>query len=155
MDHEQDADVGRLVSLAVAAVFFAASAWFTFGELRYAIWGREVEARIVSVVETAEYRGRRSGGDVPVKIVEYIFQETDGPGRREKDRVSIDWTPPESGTVVVEYVPGRKDASRLAGKSYVVAVLVFVGSLAVLVVAAAKFWLDSTAEMSGKRRVRV
>jgi hypothetical protein len=111
---DQDEELAKFKWILIAAIAFLVSSYFSYRELKYAVWGATAEATVTRAAETTEMgrRGRRR----PMLVVEYTFSDGSTGQRSERDRVPIDWPVPE-GTVTVQYLPGVAGASRLAGHS--------------------------------------
>lgn len=77
--------------------------------LKYFIWGVSTEA---NVTKTFLDRIRRDDR----LVVEYTFIGNDGQQYSESDDVSTDWPVP-GPKVIIEYIPGVKDSSRIKGNS--------------------------------------
>lgn len=123
---DQDEELAKFKSILFSAVVFLISAYFSFGELKFAVWGKTAEAKISRTHETKS-AGRRSR---PMIQIEYQFTEADGTGRSERADVAIDWPVPTTGVMTVQYLPGVADSSRPLGQSKMMAVYIFLASLA-------------------------
>ncbi len=95
-----------------AGFVFLVSAFFSFNELRYLIWGKTVETRVQEkrIVENTS----RRGGKVEQLRVAYQFEDA-GNRRSEYDMLPTDWPVPDEGNIAVQYIPGDPGSSRLAG----------------------------------------
>lgn len=87
---------------------FLMLAWST-QVLKYFIWGVSTEA---NVTKTFPDRIRREDR----LVVEYTFIDKDGKQCNESDDVPTDWMVP-GPKVMIEYLPGVKESSRLKGNS--------------------------------------
>ena len=127
---DEDEELRKLKWLLIGGLVFLVSGWFAFGEMRYALFGSTVQARIVDVSDT-ELVGRR-GRRTPMRAIRYSFEESDGAQRTERDDVPLDWTPAEGetltagSTVSVQYLSGKPDKSRLAGHKHSLPLAIFV-----------------------------
>jgi hypothetical protein len=130
MDHDQELKRAKWI-LAAGAIFLI-SAFMSFDEFRYKIWGRTTEARVIQV-RPYEEPGRR-GKSTPRLSVEYSFQDEAKNTFSERDNVSLDTQLPSDGHVPIQYIPGTADSSRIAGHSNSFWVLVFFASLAIMAV---------------------
>ena len=101
-------------AVAVLSVLLVFSAVVSRGELDYILRGREVSATIDSAVDKFQgevgQRGRRL-----VKDVTFHFLEAEGTKRQGRDEVYAYWEVPESGTVQINYIPGRDGSARVVG----------------------------------------
>jgi len=102
--------VVALIAIIIACVYFSAK------ELRYMIWGRTVDATVISAIE--ERVTKTQGGiSFPQLTVAYAFQDG-GQAREEVDAVTPDWPITKTTKVVaVEYIPGT-ELSRLKGNDH-------------------------------------
>ena len=131
---------GFLLRIAFAgAMIFFISAFFAFQELRYAIWGKVTSAD-VSEAKLVEHDGAQK------LIVKYSFQEEGGTRRTEKDEVGLDWEPPAGDKLQVDYLPGVKDRSRIAGNRNTLMLYIFLGSLLFCLITIAVLWYQSYRE---------
>ena len=145
MDHREE--VAKFKWLLFAGIAFLLSAYFSWHELKYAVWGATAEATIVRTFETTE-AGRR-GTRRHIRIVEYNFANEDGARRRERDDVSLDWTVPDD-KVTVQYLPGVEGSSRIKGNSNMLAVWIFLGCLAWLGFAGYRLYRQAGKAVGGK-----
>lgn len=113
-------------------IAFVLSAFFAFEELRYTIWGRTVQAQLLEVRNTRDIGGR--GRTEPALAFDYSFDDGELGRRTEKDMVPPDWARPEGNSIAVQYIPGEKDASRLAGHRHIGSVVIFGACLLALAV---------------------
>lgn len=126
MDPEQE--LAKFKSIMIVGIIFLFSAYFSWKEFKYLIWGKTAQVTIVRIVETEEI-GRR-GRSIPKLGIEYTFTDADGNPWRERDDVPLSWSGPKEGDVQVEYLPRVKDSSRLSGHANRISVYIFFGSLA-------------------------
>lgn len=125
MDEEQE--LAGCKTVLVVSVLFLFSTYYSWHEFRYMIWGDTVEAQITRSFETEEFR--RRGRRVKKLAVEYSFVDSASQQtRNERDDVDPDW-PIGGETILVQYIPGEPDASRLSGHRSLLSVLFFFGSL--------------------------
>lgn len=112
-----------------AGFVFLVSAFFSFNELRYLIWGKTVETRVQEkrIVENTS----RRGGKVEQLRVAYQFEDA-GNRRSEYDMLPTDWPVPDEGNIAVQYIPGDPGSSRLAGHWSRMWVVIFLLSIAAL-----------------------
>lgn len=125
---DMDNEMARFKWLLVAGLVFVVSAFFSWRELKYAVVGKQADAKLVRVYETTE-SGRR-GRRVEKLAVEYQFKEAGGATRKESDTIAADADRPAGPTVAVQYLDGSPGRSRLAGNGQRWWLLVFFGSLA-------------------------
>ena len=139
MDHE----VVRFRMLVITVGVFIVSMFVSCSELKYQVYGKSTDAKLVKVSPILE-TGRRGRGRDALAL-DYQFTDTDGQVRNEEVTVSKDWQPPEVGesglrTIQVQYIPGSPGDSRLTGKENWVTVLVFLGITGFLVFQVIRFW---------------
>lgn len=123
---DQEEELAKFKSIIFSGLVFLISAYFSFGELKFAIWGKNAEAKITRTHETRS-SGRRAH---PMIQIEYQFTEADGTGRSERADVAVDWPVSTTGMMTVQYLPGVADSSRPLGQSKMTAVYVFLAALA-------------------------
>lgn len=125
MDEENE--LAKFKGILIAGVLFLISGWYSYRELRFAVWGRTAEAQVTKTFETREMRSRtRSRRKL---AVEYTFTDQGGTQHNERDDVPISWQPLPANVVTVQYIPGVKGASRLRGNSHMFLVWLFCGSI--------------------------
>lgn len=112
-------------ALLYAGVLFLMSAYFSFVEFKFLLWGQTATADVTSVREVQGSRKKR-----PYRVVEYRFTEADGAARSERDDVPTDYPAAEGSTITVQYLPGVADSSRLEGTAKMMWVYIFCGALA-------------------------
>lgn len=122
---DTDAETKRFKWLLIAGILFVVSAFFSWSELKYALFGKQVEARLVKVVDTTD-PGRRGR---EVMAVHYEFADSDGTTRNETDRLPATWDRPSGQTIPIQYLSGSPDSSRVVGNTRRVWILIFLGSL--------------------------
>lgn len=142
-----DEEVRKAKRLIVSAIIFLAGAIFSYGEIKFWIWGRMAEAQVVRTYET-KGASSRSG---PKLAVEYTFTDVSSGSRSERDYVPLSWkvTGP---TEMVEYIPGVADSSRLKGNDRSLVVYLFAGACLWLAYEAYKLWSMAHEAVHGKRR---
>lgn len=123
---DRDPEMWKFKLLLGVSAAFLISAWFVFQEFQYLLWGQKAEVT-VSRVYNRETRARR--GSRTERVVGYSFQDGSAGNRNESTTVALDWEPPESGRVTIQYVPGAKNRSRLDGQRNTVALTIFFGTL--------------------------
>lgn len=124
---DQDNELQRFKFALFAFVAVVISGYISWGEMKYMVWGKSADATVTQAREE-ERRGRR-GRRYQVLVVDYTFVEADGTRRSERDEVSSGTEVP-TPTATVQYLPGVANSSRLTGQENVLAVIIFVGSLA-------------------------
>ena len=129
-------------------ILFLVSAFFAWKEVKYLLWGKVVEADLISTREVTTLTRR---GEEVWLVVEYSFKETGGTQRREKDRVHTDWSLPGGKKVPVQYLAGT-DNSRLVGHRNYVAVFIFVVSFALTAFFVGRLWLEGKQYAAEKKR---
>lgn len=130
MDEDFQAELGRIKWLLGAGVIFLVSAYFSYAELKYLVWGRTVEASVVSFEHTT--RSGRRGRRIPAIILTYRFKD-DSQERTEKDTIASDGKNPSDPSAKIDYMPGKPGISRLAANRNWVALIIFCGSLGTMV----------------------
>lgn len=110
-----------------ALLIFACSAFFSWREVKYAVLGKEVDARLVRIREWTERSGRTTK---QVWLIDYSFTDPPGTERRESDTLPITADTPMEKTLKVQYLPGSPGLSRLPQNSRQFWILIFLGSLA-------------------------
>lgn len=126
---DADEETARAKWMLIVGLVFLVSAFFAWREMKYAVFGKEVNAQLVRVYETEE-RGRR-GRRVDKLAVEYQFKDAgDGTIRKETDTLSINSPRPTGKTVPVQYMSGTPDRSRIKGHSNQIAVIIFLACTA-------------------------
>ena len=109
---------GKLFGLAIVA--FIISIFVSYVELDYWMHSRRTDATITSMtVRVNPQNGQEQGVDV-----RYQFVECNGTDRKDSDEMPARWRPAhfklgsDQNTVRVEYTPGEKGRSRIAGNSH-------------------------------------
>lgn len=143
---DQDEELAKLKWILIAGVAFLVSGYLSFQELKYAIWGTTAEANVTRTYETRERRTN-------LLAVEYTFTDDEGKSHSERDDVPSDWPTP-GATVMVQYLPGVEDSSRLEGHSSKLAVWMFLGCCLLLVFAGFKLYQMASDAVDGPPRRR-
>lgn len=113
------------------AIAFIASMIYSCNEVRYRAFGRTADADVLEVWQTVG----KSSGSTQGYEVKYRFREESGAIRTESDKIGAGWSVrPPGSTVPVRYLQGSPEMSRLAERSNIVALIVFVGMCLVVVV---------------------
>jgi hypothetical protein len=100
---------------------------YRFSDLRYLVWGKTCDARIVNCYEDKT----DSRNSVPHTAV--VYRYLDGSEeRQDSGRMPLGWTPPPGNKIQIQYIPGRDYASRFAGQSNTVSVWIFFACCAVV-----------------------
>jgi hypothetical protein len=120
----------------VVGVLFLVSLIGSCTELRYAVFGTDVDAQ-VTVAKQGVEPGRRGRGH-PVLMVEYQFTDN-GTVRKEQDIVPRDWPAVAGQSTPVQYISGT-DMSRLKGHKNMVFVYLFLASLIGVAFVGIRFW---------------
>ncbi|HVW02198.1 MAG TPA: hypothetical protein VHB77_17735, partial [Planctomycetaceae bacterium] len=128
------AEVRKFKLLLVVVLAFLASAYFSFKEMRYAFWGKAINARLLDVQQATGNRGRKR------IVVEYEYVDGQGTVRRERDELSRLAHIPVSEFVEIQYVPGVEDSSRLTSSANWYAVYIFLAMIVALIVAIVMLW---------------
>ena len=109
-----DDEVANAKFMLFAFVAFLFSGYYSYIEMKYAIWGSDADANIVSIRESTVMR--RRGRREPKLSIEYSFKDREGQTHTTKENVPIDWQP-GGETVPIEYIQGAEVRSRIAGQS--------------------------------------
>ena len=139
------AEVRKFKLLPVVVLAFLASAYFSFNEMRYAVWGKAITAKLVNVHQASGSRGRQR------IIVEYEYVDGQGTVRRERDDLSRSAHIPVSEIVEIQYVPGVEDSSRLRTSANWYAVYIFLAMLVALIAALVMLWKFADAQVHGTK----
>lgn len=117
---QADEEVQKFKGILFAFIVFLISTAYSWWELKFLIWGRTAQASISRAYETrsTSRRGR------PRLAVEYTFVDVQTGSRDERDDVRIDWEL-TGDQVLVQYLPGVANSSRLVGNSNQIAVWIF------------------------------
>lgn len=134
MDMEQE--TAKFKGMLFAGLVFIVTGFIAFSELRYFAFGDTIDARVVRTYETTGRRGRSK------VVVEYAFRDPSGQDRRESDTVSAGTARFSANTIKVQYLSGKPAWSRLDGNGNTIAVIIFLGSLAVLGFYGFRFWQE-------------
>jgi hypothetical protein len=118
-------------------VAFIASTFFAWRELKYTLAGKTAIATVEEVTDITVGGRRRVGLKHYDRNVTYQFRDAAGNDRRDTDWVPLNWLPPPSGTVTVQYLD---DSSRLAGNRNVIGLILFFVSGAAVCVGGYLFW---------------
>ncbi|MDA0833972.1 MAG: hypothetical protein O2955_05360 [Planctomycetota bacterium] len=123
-DEETESEALKLKWLLIAGVAFLVSAYYSYREFKYLVWGKTVAAVVTRTYEHQELS--RRGRKKTVRVVEYAFDDENNTNWRERDTVPLKRTITEP-LVAVQYLPGERKSSRLEGNSHYFAVWVFLG----------------------------
>jgi hypothetical protein len=94
-------------------------------ELKYMVQGKIVDAQII---DNHTEKEERNGEQYEKRVIGYGFQ--DGQNyRREYADVPLNWSPQDSPTVKVQYIPNWERHSRLLGHNNMAWVYIFFASL--------------------------
>jgi hypothetical protein len=127
IDDEEEDETGGLKALLVVLVIFLGACYFSWQELQYMFRGQKAEAEITRVYEQRE---RLEGGRYErVRVADYEFTDRQGFHRKRELEVLAGWTPPASGKLMIEYLPGQFGAARPAGKHDYLAPAILVACL--------------------------
>lgn len=148
---DEQEELAKLKWILIAGIIFLISAYYSYQELKYAVWGATAEANVTRTFNTAESsrRGRRKN----LLAVEYTFTDRDGKQHSERDDIPRN-SPTPGPKVNVEYLPGVEDSSRIEGYSSKVAVWIFLGCCILLVFAGFKLYQMASEAVDGKPRRR-
>lgn len=116
----------------VGVILFIGSGIVSFNELRYKFWGKTTTARIVSTRPVTSPR-TRYGRSRKWMAVKYTWKDEARHERTDSSRMHELWQTPEDGTIRIDYRPYAK-SSRPCGNANKVALVLFFGSTAVMIV---------------------
>ena len=148
---DQESEVRRFKWILGSAAMFLLSGCYSYDELKYAMFGKHVDAHVLQKNEFNDARLR--GPNVRMIAVKYQFAEAGGGIRSERDNVPLDWPFTAGDTVRVQYIPGVPDRSRLAGNNNLFPVAIFTVCLVLLGVSAFKLWREAT-DTGGRGKAR-
>lgn len=112
-------------------VGFLISAWGSWVELRYGVWGQTVNATVMGVSEGREYV--RRGRTRPVLKVAVQFPLANGTPQTAELKAPVHAPLRIGQQVAVRHVPGASGMVRFVGDENAFAVIFFFGCLAALV----------------------
>ncbi|MDB5338083.1 MAG: hypothetical protein JWN70_3702 [Planctomycetaceae bacterium] len=149
---DQDEELAKFKWILVVGIALIMTGCYSLNELRYAVWGKSVEAKVTGAKEVTN-RGRRGRTSTALRI-DYQFSEAGGASRTEHDEVSTDWPLSSDGKVTVQYIPGAESSSRLLGHSNMFSVYLFLGCIACMAIAVYKvsLYVNDDGRSSKKRR---
>jgi hypothetical protein len=127
---DMDDETKRFKVMLFVGVLLLVSAFFSWREMKYAVFGKRADAKLVRVYETTEYA--RRGRTRQRTMVEYQFTDSSGQTRKESDKLSDSATPPSGATVPVQYLAGSPGSSRLPENAQRIWMIVFFGTLGFL-----------------------
>lgn len=122
---DQDAELQRFKWILASGLMFLITGCLAYSELRYAIWGETAQAKVHDVRDTIS-TSRRAGSMVSLH---YTFTESDGTQRTDHESVPADSPLVGAQTILVRYLPGVDQSSRIEGSVRFNALLFFLGSL--------------------------
>ena len=150
--HRWDDEEVRAAWFVYGILIFLIVSYYTFVELKYAIWSTTATATITEAREESVRRRRSLSGTKKVLRVSYEFTESDGIHRRESDDISIHWDGPRSGGVTVQYFAGVDHSGRIKGTGNVELVVVFAASMVGLGFCGCKVWRIASDAVHGRSR---
>lgn len=123
----------RLAMLAV--VVFLISGWYSFQEMRYAVWGRTVEGTVTQVEHRQErvYRRRWGSRTRHFTAVTVQFLGVDNTVQSGEFRESGAHAIRPQQQLKVQYIPGDYHMVRLSGEQNWFAIIFFFGGLIAMV----------------------
>ncbi len=146
-DDSEDEESRRLLVWLFTLVVLLVTGWWSASELRYLVWGRVIEAKLI---QSHAVPGQIEPEERVLRVT-YEFREPGGSLRREEDDVPEDWILSPLSPIDVQYIPGSPGSSRLAGNFSLVPVFVFAGVLAWLGFCLYKVWREARAAVAGRR----
>ena len=149
---DSDEETTHATLIIYALVIFVVSCYFTFVEMKYAVWSKTAAAMITNVREESIRARRSMSGTKKVLRVSYEYTEADGTRRSETDDISIHWDGPRFGAVTVQYFAGVDHSSRIKGTGNVAFVVVFAASMAGLGFCGYKVWRIASNAVHGRSR---
>ena len=127
---DSDEELKKFKKIFCVGIVFLISAFYSFQEFRYLIFGKTAQATITEIKESTEMTGRRySRLNKPVQVVKFRFTDQLGNSHQGFDRRPMDWIAP-SGSIKIQYLPGDEFGFRIAGSSFQPSVIAFFMSLA-------------------------
>lgn len=90
-------------------LMFLVSVYYSWQELVYVVRGNTAQAMVTETYTMKSGRFRQH----EERVLEYKFAEAGGLSRRGADTISMD--EPVPGQILVQYTPGEKGRSRIAG----------------------------------------
>lgn len=152
MDEEEE--LSKLKWLLIAVVVFLVSGFFSYQELKYAVWSTTTEADVTRTYTTEVSSGRRfRRRRKKVLAVEYTFTDKDGSQHSERDKIPIS-APTPGPKVTIQYFTGVENSSRIKGYSRKLAVWIFLGCCVWLGYAGFKLYRLASEAVDGKPRRR-
>ncbi|QDT98225.1 hypothetical protein [Gimesia aquarii] len=152
MDEEEE--LSKLKWLLIAVVVFLVSGFFSYQELKYAVWSTTTEADVTRTYTTEVSSGRRFRRHrKKVLAVEYTFTDKDGNHHSERDDIPIS-APIPGPKVTIQYFSGVENSSRIKGYSRKLAVWIFLGCCVWLGYAGFKLYRLASEAVDGKPRRR-
>ncbi len=116
-------------------VLFLISGWYAFQELRYAIFGRTVEATVTGVEHRRERvyrrRGRHTTRDVTDITVQFPAPDNT-PRMGELTQSGVSAVQPQQ-KLMIQYLPGDADMVRLSGQQNWLSIVFFLGGLTAMI----------------------
>lgn len=147
MDMEEE--TAKFKWLLIVAVAMLISGCYSYSELKYLAFSKEVDGTVRRSY-TQEERARRFRTR-EVLIVEYAYKDEGGSLKTAKERFTNTSQAPADGTrVKLEYLAGDDDSVRLSGNRKWGAVLIFLACLAGTGWFVVKTWREGTADTRTK-----
>lgn len=141
-DDEISDDSARLAVWIVLFLIFIVSAWFSWREVKYAVWGRTAQAEVFRIRKYQDNRDRHPR-DTPIADVRYRWTDRNDGDRNDAMLVPLDSAPIVGEMIAIDYLPGEK-TSRLTGDRNLWAIGFVLLTSAALSVWFVKTWRDGT-----------
>lgn len=119
----------------VVVVLFLISGWYSFQELRYAVWGRTVPATVTNVEHRQErvYRRRYGSRTREVTDITVQFAGADNtPQIGEITESGVSRVHPQQ-QLSIQYIPSKTDMIRLGNQQNWIALIFFFGGTVAMV----------------------
>jgi hypothetical protein len=123
---DQDDELKRFKWLLFAGLLFLITGYFSYKELKYAIWGHSVDAQVTEIKKWVR-TSRRS--ESPMIDLTYSYKEADGTGRSGMDSVNESWVQGDLTTVRIQYFAGVEGSSRIKASERLMPVYVFLAAV--------------------------
>ena len=128
--------------LMVAGVLFLFSAWFSYAELAYLVFGTNVTATATKVTQVT-IRSRFGANRGAELMITATWADADGTRRKDDFTTRVDFPVVEGGPIRLRTTPGEDGRARPAGRVHFVALILFAASLAGIAFFSVKMYRES------------